>query len=374
MALKGELKTVPLTDVLQLLSNGRKTGILHIRSPQGISKRVYFENGKIMSTASSDPREYLGQFLISRGLITEKQLNMAMETQFQSGIKLGKILVMASILEENEIQEMLKLKAEESLYDIFLWENGEFHFEEMEKLNDDIVPISLDVTSLIFEGIRRKDEMARFSQKIPSTLVVLKRKVEISQLNEQLDGLQLRLFEEIDGERSLEEIALNLHSTEFNISHAAYVLLTKNLAEIVGEKQSHQEISINKVQGKLISEAKKMVKEEKYGEAINLLKFYLRNNKDPSYEKLLKEVESKYSQNFLKEVVPEDGILELNTRIEDLPKYNLTPKEGFLATRINGIYTISQLIKISPIPEIEVLSSIKKLIDLGVVKIKRGSN
>ena len=374
MALKGELKTVPLTDVLQLLSNGLKTGILHIRSSKGISKKVYFENGKIMSTASSDPREYLGQFLISRGLITEKQLNMAMETQFQSGIKLGKILVMASILEENEIQEMLKLKAEESLYDIFLWENGEFYFEEMEKLNEDIVPISLDVTSLIFEGIRRKDEKARFSQKIPTTLVVLKRKVETSQLNEQLDGLQFRLFEEIDGERSLEEIALHLHSTEFNISLAAYVLLTKNLVEIIGEKQSHQEASINTVQSRLVSEAKKMVKEEKYGEAINVLKFYLRSNKDTSAEKLLREVESKYSQNFLKEVVSGDSVLELNTKIEDLPKYNLTPKEGFLATRINGIYTVSQLLKISPMPEIEVLSSIKKLLDLGIAKIKGENN
>ncbi|MCX7830779.1 MAG: DUF4388 domain-containing protein, partial [Acidobacteria bacterium] len=94
MALKGELKTMLLPDVIQWLSNGLKTGILHLRSPKGITKRVYFERGNILSTASSDPREYLGQFLISRGLISEKQLNMAMETQFKSGIKLGKILIM----------------------------------------------------------------------------------------------------------------------------------------------------------------------------------------------------------------------------------------------------------------------------------------
>lgn len=370
MALKGELKTMLLSDVIQWLSNGRKTGILHIRSSRGITKKVYFEKGRILSTASSDPREYLGQFLISRGLISEKQLNMAMETQFKSGIKLGKILIMAGILDENELSKMLKLKAEETLYDLFLWDEGEFVFEELSEIKEDFVPLSLDATSLILEGIRRKDEWERISKVIKSTKAVLSRKVNLSELKEDLSGFEMRVYEEIDGKKSLEEIALELHTTEFNICHTAFYLLTKGLVEIVEEKKSEQDISVEKVHSQIVLEAKKLVAEEKFLEAMNLLKFHLRKNKDSEAEKLLREVEYKYTEKYVKSVLPLDAVLELNVTMDKLSTFSLSPKEGFLTTRINGIYTVSQLTKISPMPESEALASIKKLLDLKIVKIK----
>ncbi|MFB3852044.1 MAG: DUF4388 domain-containing protein, partial [Acidobacteriota bacterium] len=280
MALKGELKTMLLPDVIQWLVNGLKTGILHLRSPKGVTKKVYFDKGRILSTASSDPREYLGQFLISRGLISEKQLNMAMETQFKSGIKLGKILIMAGILDENELSKMLRLKAEETLYDLFLWDEGEFIFEELKEIKEDFVPISLDATSLILEGIRRKDEWGRISKLIKSTKVVLSRKGKLSEAKEEISSFEMRTLEAIDGIKSLEEIALELHATDFNICFAAYCLCSKGLAEIKEEKKSQDEISVEKVHSKIISEAKKLMAEEKLTESINLLQFHLRKNKD----------------------------------------------------------------------------------------------
>lgn len=374
MALKGELKTMLLPDVIQWLVNGLKTGILHLRSPKGVTKKVYFDKGRILSTASSDPREYLGQFLISRGLISEKQLNMAMETQFKSGIKLGKILIMAGILDENELSKMLKLKAEETLYDLFLWDEGEFIFEELKEIKEDFVPISLDATSLILEGIRRKDEWGRISKLIKSTKVVLSRKGKISEAKEEISSFEMRTLEAIDGNKSLEEIALELHATDFNICFAAYCLCSKGLAEIKEEKKSQDEISVEKVHSKIISEAKKLMAEEKLTESINLLQFHLRKNKDKEAEKLLKEVEKRYAEKYLKNLVPNDAVLELNVSLDKLATFSLSPKEGFLATRINGIYNVSQLVKISPIPENEALASIKKLLDLKIVKIKQSKN
>lgn len=370
MALKGELKTMLLPDVLQWLSQNLKTGILHVRSPKGITKKVFFKNGNILSTASSDPREYLGQFLISRGLVTEKQLNMAMETQFQTGIKLGKILIMAGILEEKELEEMLKLKAEETLYDLFLWEEGEFIFEELEDIKEDFVPISLDVTSLILEGIRRKDEWKRISKVIKTLRLVFRKKSGVDLGNCELEPMELRLYEELDGKKCLEEIALELHSTDFNVAHAAYNLFKKGLIELVGKKKEDYEKSLEKIHSQIIDEAKKLISEEKLIEAINLLKFHLRKNEDKDAEKLLKYAEEKYQRKNLKETIPMNAVLELAVPIEELPKFNLTPKEGFIATRINGIWDISAIVKVSPMPEMDVLASIKKILDLGIARIK----
>ena len=39
---------------------------------------------------------------------------------------------MAGILEESELETVLQLKAEENIFDLFLWDEGDFVFEDLE--------------------------------------------------------------------------------------------------------------------------------------------------------------------------------------------------------------------------------------------------
>jgi len=97
MSVSGNLKTMLPGDLLQWLSLGQKTGTLLV-SNKGVEKKIFFGNGRVISSASNDPREYLGQFLMSHGYITEEELMKAMEVQQQSRILLGKILVMIDVV------------------------------------------------------------------------------------------------------------------------------------------------------------------------------------------------------------------------------------------------------------------------------------
>ena len=92
MSISGNLRTLSFTELLQWLSQGTKTGTLVV-AREDVEKRVFFENGTIISTASNNPKEYLGHFLLSHGLIDEMILAKAMEMQEDSKIMLGKILV-----------------------------------------------------------------------------------------------------------------------------------------------------------------------------------------------------------------------------------------------------------------------------------------
>src|SRR6266699_4780045 len=127
MGVSGNLKTMLPGDLLQWLSLGQKTGTLWVRN-KGVQKKIFFRNGRVISSASNDPREYLGQFLMSHGYITEEELMKAMEVQQQSGILLGKILVMIDVIAEPDLLRLMRLKAEEEIYDIFLWQEADFHF------------------------------------------------------------------------------------------------------------------------------------------------------------------------------------------------------------------------------------------------------
>ena len=73
MGLKGELGTMALSDILQWISQGHKTGTLHI-SRGAVEKRISFASGVIHSSWSNDPRESLGQFLVrERARVVTKQ-------------------------------------------------------------------------------------------------------------------------------------------------------------------------------------------------------------------------------------------------------------------------------------------------------------
>ena len=127
MGITGNLKTMQLGELFQWLSLGSKTGTLLIDG-HGVEKRIYFQEGRIASTSSSDQREYLGHFLVSNGFITEEELKMAMEVQEESQILLGKILVMINAIAETDLLRLMRKKAEESIYDVFLWTEGNFEF------------------------------------------------------------------------------------------------------------------------------------------------------------------------------------------------------------------------------------------------------
>ena len=244
MSLKGNLNTIPLSDVLQWLSMNRKTGILNIRKSSGITKKVYFNEGSVCSTASSEPSEYLGSYLISLGYISEEQLQKAMETQLRSGIKLGKILISIGVLEEEELKNVLTLKAEENLYDLFLWDEGDFSFEPSSGIEGDMVHISMDVASVIFEGIRRKDDWERFKEILPNPNIVLSRKKKKCEFDDSPHGkFRAKLFEEIDGKKSLADLELELHASRYRVMAEAFNLITKHdVVEKAGEKASKADL------------------------------------------------------------------------------------------------------------------------------------
>src|SRR5688572_27306400 len=157
MGIVGNLRTMQLEELLQWLSQSQKNGTLEIvHGP--VEKKIFFKEGLILSSASNRPEEYLGHFLVSHGLITEAQLARAIESQQQSRMLLGMILVNNGAISEQELSRMLRIKAEESIYDVFSWPEGDFRFLDDVLPESAMVPMRMDVTGIVMEGVQRVDE------------------------------------------------------------------------------------------------------------------------------------------------------------------------------------------------------------------------
>ncbi len=80
MAFDGNLETMPVADVLRWAANGRLTGTIRITRGE-IAKMIYIQKGRIVSCTSTDPKEFLGHFMVSKGVITETDLQEAFISQ-----------------------------------------------------------------------------------------------------------------------------------------------------------------------------------------------------------------------------------------------------------------------------------------------------
>src|SRR2546425_4966330 len=101
----GSLKTMSLPDLLQWAGSGRKTGTLSLKSGP-LHKKIYLQAGAIIGSSSNDSREYLGQFMLSEGIITEQQLKDAFDLQAQTRVMLGRILVKKGLVSEGKVGEI----------------------------------------------------------------------------------------------------------------------------------------------------------------------------------------------------------------------------------------------------------------------------
>src|SRR5688572_1541919 len=111
MSLQGSLKHLQLADVIQLISVSGKTGMFHLKKDQHTGL-IYLKDGNIVHA------------------------------------------------------ELDEIKGEEAVYELAIWNDGEFNFEP------DVEPstrtISKSNTNLIMEAARRLDEWRVLSRKIPN--------------------------------------------------------------------------------------------------------------------------------------------------------------------------------------------------------------
>ena len=371
MGVSGNLKTMQPGDLLQWLSLGQKTGTLVVTYKQ-VEKRIFFKSGRVISSASNDPRDYLGQFLISHGYISEAELMKAMEVQQQSGILLGKILVMIDVISEPDLVRLMRLKAEEEIYDIFLWKEGEFKFNDEDMPSMEMVPLQVDVTGIIMEGSRRVDEWQRIREVIPhdAMIPVIARTVP----TQELSDVEQTIVNTIDGKRTIAEIELEARTSLFAVCsmllrlvREGYVRMTEPGAAKAPVEEAPAVSETNEVQS-LLSRAQVALKNKEYDKAQRLLK--AAENLDPSQSAVrsaLRGAEAVILADLYQEGITDAKIPRISKPINEITEMNFTPNEGFILSRINGQWNLGALMKISPIRESEAMLIFYKLWKDGVI-------
>jgi hypothetical protein len=377
MSITGNLQTMELAELLEWLHRGRKTGTLFIDNGD-VEKKIYFEKGSIVSSAASDPKEYLGRFLVNHGHIDEITLSQAVEMQQENKMLLGKILVTIGAISEKNLNRMLRTKAEESIYELFTWQAGDFNFVEDELPGYQAVPLSLNnVTALILEGHTRLDEWSRIKERISSDQVV---PVAMGNLvASPNDDTGERVLGLVDDDRTIREIALEAQAGEFEVSRTLFQQVEKGHLKMVRprevgttkEQSDSESASSDSVDAQaLLQEARKHVEDGKLELALRYIK--ATTILEPNNRQLKRSIastENKISQRLLNDGVSMTSVPQLDCKIEELDSTTLSRQAGFMLTRIDGSYDLAGIIKISPMSPLEAQIVIWELREAGHIKL-----
>ena len=176
MAFQGSLKELPLPDIIQLVSVSGKTGVFSLKREGDESGEIYLRGGQIVHA-------YVGDLL-----------------------------------------------GEEAVYELAIWPEGEFVFTQGTETGQ--TTIQKSNTNLLMEAARRIDEWQVLSKKIPSTRLVPIFTNLAATTSVSLTPQEWSLICKIDERRSIEEIAIGLASSPFEVCKLLYGLITSGLVSL----------------------------------------------------------------------------------------------------------------------------------------------
>jgi hypothetical protein len=161
MPIQGNLKTMPVAELLMWISQFQKTGTLEIRTSTW-NETMAFDKGALVFSSSTNPDRTLGRLLIKYGIVTEEGHKRAREMRKTKSVAVAKALLELEIVTEQQLVRFLRKKAEGELYDIFDSSEGEFTFMETDLPALDLLPMRVDVSKMLLRVTQHKDEKGAY--------------------------------------------------------------------------------------------------------------------------------------------------------------------------------------------------------------------
>jgi hypothetical protein len=370
MAISGNLRTMPFADLLQWIAMSQKTGTLVIKGKR-FTKKILFKIGRVEAVTSNNPREHLGYYLVGWGYLAEEELQNMLGVQQSQKIALGELLVKYGKMTREDIERIIRLKTEATIYDLMMWEEGEFFLLDDDAPRREFQGLNLPVDHFLFEGARQADEMRRIKDVIPesSYIPTVAQPVDEQALSPQ----QLGILWEINGTQSIEIIGLRCRLPVFEVFSFVYHGLKAGVfalepppskaVPIPGAGQATwrdqlREAENSLTMGDFYESYKQMCAvREKFANLQEAVQ---------AADALERRIEGEFTKTELSG----DVILELALTIQEVAYLNCAPEEGFVLSRINGMYALPQILPQLPGSKLRNQLIIHNLMQRGIVKVQ----
>ncbi|MDB4958587.1 MAG: hypothetical protein JWO36_6156 [Myxococcales bacterium] len=234
--LRGDLRVVPLAEVLQLLDVQEQSGVLTVER-SGARVDIYFRRGRVdQAIADGVPDEFLlGRFVLDAELMQQSDFDAFLESRsLHTGSRLiGQQLVKLGNLADVDLKACLTRQSSELIYEILRWRHGRFRFSAGTELPPPVIDaqLGLDVEAVLMEGYRRVDEWHLIERAIDNfDVVFLRNEDSVAQMGRgRLTREELAVLEIVNGKNTVKDIIRKSRMGSFEVSKMLYRLLSIKL-------------------------------------------------------------------------------------------------------------------------------------------------
>jgi hypothetical protein len=362
--LMGSLQVFPLPDLVELLARRRASGMLTCERGT-IRKTAYLVEGGVVGASSNDPREYLGQFLVNFGHITEEQLAQAFHAQGESRSRLGRVLVEQGAVKAETVREVLAIKIRETFLDVYLWDAGVFHFETEGTDDEGDLRARVELTDIAREAEFRATAWGAFRAAFPSgaaTLAIHAEKVPADLGPATLDGRLVALARE---GRTIDELALALHVPDFHLYQRLFALQKRGALDAL-PVAGGGEIGAPE----LIERARAYLSEGRPEDAEAVVRRVLEMS--PGHEgarAALADAERALTARLEAMLIERPTSPRLRLAPEALARLEAAAADKYVLSRCDGSRTVRELIQVMPLRRLDVLRTIHRYADAGTLEL-----
>jgi hypothetical protein len=235
MGLEGSFSDFRVSEIVQLIGQQFKTGVLHAEAGRRVVE-VFFLDGLIVHVLANyrAKRDLLGEILLKAKKISQEDLERVLKKQDETLQYAGEIMVELKLLSEDEIVRVISTQVYETIYDLLSWKEGHFRFEPRAVESYKRISVALSPEHVLLNVLRMMDEWPSIEERLSSLYVVFKRVKPLpSDLKEMSPEKQL-VFGLTDGKLTLQQIIDRSLLGRFNACEAMVELWDQGYVERVG--------------------------------------------------------------------------------------------------------------------------------------------
>jgi len=253
MPLEGDLTLFRLPDVLQVIAQQHRTGILTVQGKSDILA-ISFLEGEIVAADALNQSfdELLGEVLERRASIGRERFAELVEHQRSSGERLIDHVVAAGVVGREEVLEALRELTYRLLVDVLRWREGQFKFYGGEEVafEEGIRPLRVD--EVLMRSLRERSREPEQAARIPHGYLAYRSRAEgravrvipddadesivLDSETHWLTPDEWTILDRLDGRTPADQLARESGFGEARTFYAIYRLLQSGLAVPISEK------------------------------------------------------------------------------------------------------------------------------------------
>ncbi len=232
VVLYGDISSVPIGEILQVLQMQRQTGTLEVSNGK-MEVSIALRDGLVdMAQARKAAPEFLlGRYFLDLGVLDAHQLSAAVQEAAAAKALLGNVLVQKRLVSESDLRTALIRQTSETIYEVLRWQRGWFLLHrDVRSPVAEAAALALPVASIVMEGFRRVDEWRLIEESIDFDDVLYRNDQVIHTLrSDELTRQEQQVLDAVDDRRTVREIIDETHQSSFDICKTLYRFLQSRI-------------------------------------------------------------------------------------------------------------------------------------------------